>query len=60
MVVLINMVAILIMSIAKLAALGLLKITVFQNKDYNITIFVHDVISKVLSRDSNYIADVVM
>ena len=54
------MVAILIMSIAKLAALGLLKIKVFQNKDYDITIFVHDVISKVLSRDSNYIADVVM
>ena len=48
------------MSIAKLAALGLLKIKVFQNKDYDITICVHDVISKVLSRESNYIADVVM
>ena len=60
MVVLINMVAILIMSIAKLAALGLLKIKVFQNKDYDIKIFDHDVISKVLSRDSNYIAVVVM
>ena len=54
------MVTILIMSIAKLAALGLLKIKVFQNKGYDITIFVHDVIRKVLLGDSNYIADVVM
>ena len=48
------------MSAGKLATLGLLKIKVFQNKGYDITIFVHDVISKVLSRDSYYIGDVVM
>ena len=48
------------MSAGKLATLGLLKIKVFQNNGYDITIFVHDVISKVLSRDSNYIGDVVM
>ena len=40
--------------------LGLLKINLFQNKGYNVIIFVHDVIKKNLSRDSNYITDVVM
>ena len=53
------MVAILIMS-TKLATLGLLKIKVFQNKDHDVIIFVHDVTNKFLSRDSNYIVDVIM
>ena len=57
-VVLINMVAILMMSPNWL--LGLLKIKLFQNKGYDVIIFVHDVINKILSRDSNYITDVVM
>ena len=46
------MVAILIMS-AKFATLGLLKIKVFWNKDYDVT-------SKIVSHESNYIVDVVM
>ena len=40
--------------------LGLLKINLFQNKGYDVIIFVYDVINKNLSRDSNYITDVVM
>ena len=45
---------------ANMATLGLLKIKVFENKGYDTLIFVHDVTSKFLSRDSSYIADVVM
>ena len=52
------MVTILIMSV-KLATLGLLKLKVFKNKGYDVIIFVHDVINTILSRNSNYIADVV-
>ena len=52
------MVTILMMSANWL--LGLLKIKLFQNKGYDVIIFVHDVINKILSRDSNYITDVVM
>ena len=52
------MVAILMMS-TKLATLGLLKTKVFC-KSYDVIISVHDIINKVLSRDSNYIVDVVM
>ena len=43
---------------AKLATLGLLKIMVFWNKDYNVIISVQDVINKISSFDSNYIVDV--
>ena len=53
------MVTILMMS-AKLAILGFLKIKVFWSKGYEVLIFAHDVTSKILSRDSNYILDVVM
>ena len=45
---------------AKMAAPGLLKITVFWNKDYDVIIPVDDVSNKILSRDSNYIVDVSM
>ena len=45
---------------AKMAALGLLEIKVFWNKGYDVMIFVHVVTNKFLSRDSNYIVDVVM
>ena len=45
---------------AKKATLGLLKIKVFKNKDYHIIVFVHKFIDKILSRDSDYIVDVVM
>ena len=45
---------------AKMASLGLLKIKVFWNKGYDVIISVHDVTNKILSRNSNYIVDVVM
>ena len=53
------MVKILMMS-AKMATPGLLKITVFWNKDYDVIISVDEVTNKILSRDSNYIVDVLM
>ena len=43
----------------KMAMLGLLKIMLFWNKDY-VTTCVYDVTDKILSRDSDYIVDVVM
>ena len=45
---------------AKMATPGLLKITLFWNKGYDIITSVQDVSNKILSRDSNYIVDVVM
>ena len=48
------------MMLAKMATPGLLKIKVFQNKDYDIIIYVSDVTNKILSRDWNDIADLVM
>ena len=51
--------AILMMS-AKLSTLGLLKIKVFWNKGYDVITSVHDVTDKILSRESNYIVDVIM
>ena len=53
------MVTILMMS-SKLATLDLLKIKVFLNKPYDDTISVYDVTSRILSRDSIYIVNVVM
>ena len=52
------MVTILMISV-KMANLGLPKLNVFWNTGYDVIIFVHDV-RKKLSRDSNYIVDVVM
>ena len=51
---------IILMMLAKMANSGLLKITVFWNKGYDVIIPVNDVTSKILSRDSNDIADVFM
>ena len=45
---------------AKMATPGLLKITVFWNKGYDVIIPVADVTNKILSLDSNYIVDVFM
>ena len=45
---------------AKMATLGLLKIRVVWNKDYDIIVSIHDVTNKVLSYDSKYVIDVVM
>ena len=53
------MVTILMMS-AKMATPGLLNIKIFWNKGYDVTMPVHDVTSKILWRDLNYIVDVVM
>ena len=44
----------------KLATLGLFKIKLFWNKCYDVIISVHDVTSKILSCDWNYMVDVVM
>ena len=49
-----------IMTSAKLASPGLPKIKVFWNKGYGVMISVYDVIKRILLRDSNYIADMVM
>ena len=45
---------------SKMTTPGLLKITIFWNKDYDVIISVDDVTNKILSRDSNYIVDVFM
>ena len=39
---------------------GLLETKVFWNKGYDVIILDHDVINTILSRDSNYIVDVVI
>ena len=54
--VLINMVTIWL----KMATLVLLKIKVFPSKDCDIIVFVDDVINRILSRDSDYVVDVVI
>ena len=53
------MVTILMMS-PKLASPGLLKINIFLNNGYDITIHDHGVTKKILSRESNCIVDAVM
>ena len=45
---------------AKMATPGVLKITVFWNKGYDVIIRVDGVTNKILSHDSNYIIDVFM
>ena len=45
---------------AKIATPGLVKITVFWNKGYDVIVSVDDVDNKILSRDSNYAVDVIM
>ena len=45
---------------AKMETLNLLKIIVFSNKCCDVLISVHEVTNKILSRESNYIVDVVM
>ena len=45
---------------AKTATPGILKVNVFWNKGYDVMTFAHDITNKILSRDSNYIVDVVM
>ena len=45
---------------ARLAIPGLLKINIFQNKGYDITIVDYDVTNKILSHGSNYVVHVVI
>ena len=45
---------------AKMATIDLLKMKLFWNNAYDVIIFVHDVTNKLLSRDLNYIVDVVI
>ena len=45
---------------AKMATLGLFKIKILWNKRADVIISRHDVTNKILSRDSNYIVNVVM
>ena len=45
---------------AKLAIPDFLKRKVFQNKGYDIITLAYHITKKMLSRDSNYIVDVVM
>ena len=47
-----------LMMLSKMFALGLRKINTL--KDYDVIISVHDVTNKFLSRESNYIVDVVL
>ena len=54
----VNMVAILMLT--KLDTPDLPKIKIFWNKGYDVTVFVDEIISKTLSRDSNYKVYVIM
>ena len=53
------MVRILMMS-AKIVTLGILKIKAFWSKGYDVIVSFHDITNKVLSRDWNYVVDMVM
>ena len=59
LIVLKNMVTILMIS-AKMATQGYLKIRVFWKTGYDVIISAHDVTTKFLSHDSNYVIDAVM
>ena len=45
---------------AKMTTLGLVKINVFWNKDYDVITYICDVTKQILSRNSDYTADVAM
>ena len=49
-----------LMTSAKVATLGLLKIKLFWNKGYDVINSVHEVTNKILSDESGYIVDVFM
>ena len=46
--------------ISKMATLGLLKIKAFRNKGYDVISSVYNFMNKNLSRNSNFIVDLVM
>ena len=45
---------------AKLATPGLLQANIFRKEGYDVIILDYSVTNKILSRDSNYVIDVVM
>ena len=45
---------------AKMATPGLLKITIFWSKGYDVIVLVDDVTNEISLRDSNYIVDLFM
>ena len=47
------------MMLTILATLGLFKTKIFRNRRYDVIIFDYEVTNKILSRDSNYIVDLV-
>ena len=49
-----------LMKSAKITTPGLLKIRIFLSNGYDIIISVHDVTNTILSRDSNFIINVVL
>ena len=51
---------IILMILAKISTSGLLRIKVFRRKSFDVIIYLHDVTEKVLSRNSNYIVDMVI
>ena len=53
-------IVIILMMTAKLATLGLLKRKEFWNKGYDVINYVRDLINKFLSRDTDYMVDLVM
>ena len=53
-------IVIILMMAAKLATLGLLKRKEFWNKGYDGINYVRDLINKLLSRDTDYMVDLVM
>ena len=57
MVVLTNIIVILMIS-SKLAAVGVLEIKLFRNKNYDVINSVHDVTKKILLSDPIYIEDI--
>ena len=47
-------------TILKMATLGLLKIKGFSSKGYDVISYVHNATNKILSHDSNYIVNMVI
>ena len=45
---------------AKFTTLNLLKTKIFGNKGYDVIIYANDVINKILSHNSSYIANMIM
>ena len=51
---------IILLMLTKMATIGLLKVKLFWKQGYEVIINVHDVTNRILSRESNFIVNVVM